>query len=435
MAGHEPWFDFEFVEGAVPENMLASWRSVSPSQDLSLPQKNSFVPTDFTLRCDELGLEAEGGPFPSAPSLLVDEPGLRLWAKTDSSFRLPRTTAHFRLCSPTFYASARAAASTHLLLKLLEDALCETSYMAELTGLQCSCWFEGKAGLDIKVEGFSHRLPVLVAAVFRAFRELDPSPTTFARVLEALQLQYSNMNLKPHKHATYLRLLALKDTVWSPEAVLAELQTHDLDQTLQFLNQNIMSSASLHVESLTHGNVTKEESVALARDVLSLLGPAVSLPVNNRPMECAVAFPGNTSLLHRAPVKNAEEENSVVEVYRQVGPDDTRKRAILDFVEQLVQEPCYDTLRTKEQLGYSVHSGLRLTHGILGFAVVVVSGEHGPAYLDSRVRAFLEAQAEVIAKMDLKEFEMHRQAVISTKLLKVGLEDGFRYNLRYTSCN
>ena len=34
----------------------------------------------------------------------------------------------------------------------------------------------------------------------------------------------------------------------------------------------------------------------------------------------------------------------------------------------------YDTLRTKEQLGYSVNAAVRLTHGMLGFAVVVVSG-------------------------------------------------------------
>lgn len=37
-------------------------------------------------------------------------------------------------------------------------------------------------------------------------------------------------------------------------------------------------------------------------------------------------------------------------------------------------EPFYDTLRTKEQLGYSVHCSTRLTHGVLGFAFVVNSG-------------------------------------------------------------
>ena len=40
----------------------------------------------------------------------------------------------------------------------------------------------------------------------------------------------------------------------------------------------------------------------------------------------------------------------------------------------MIGEPCYDTLRTKQQLGYSVHSGVRLTFGVIGFCVVIASG-------------------------------------------------------------
>jgi len=42
---------------------------------------------------------------------------------------------------------------------------------------------------------------------------------------------------------------------------------------------------------------------------------------------------------------------------------------------QIASEPAYDTLRTKQQLGYSVHVGTRLTHGALGFCVTVASGD------------------------------------------------------------
>lgn len=55
-------------------------------------------------------------------------------------------------------------------------------------------------------------------------------------------------------------------------------------------------------------------------------------------------------------------------------PNEVRLRAALDLLEQALAEPFYDQLRTKEQLGYSVHASVRLTHGILGFAFVVMSG-------------------------------------------------------------
>ena len=450
-SGHEPWFDFDYVAAPIPDSLLARWKDAKPMSDMRLPSKNEFVPTDFSLRCEQAdgetldvsetpgndvkqapnGLLANGSsthpsttepqdasPFATPPVLLVDRPGLRLWHKTDASFRLPRTTAHIRVSSPACYASARAAAATHLLLKLLEDALCETTYAAELAGLQCSCWFEGKAGLDFKVEGFSHRLHALAVAIFETLRALDPSPTAFARIHEGLRIEYSNMNLKPHKHATYLRLLGLKDGVWGPESILSELQSLDAAAALAFLHNDLLTPGALHLEALVHGNVTAEESEALTADVCVLLGEASSLPAAARPVERAVALPRGTRLLHRSPVRNAEEDNSVAEVYRQVGPDGVRARATLDLIEQVLQEPCYDTLRTKEQLGYSVHSGLRLTHGMLGFAVVVVSGERGPAHLEARIHAFLASQVDAIAGMREEEFAGHRAAVLAAKLLK-----------------
>ena len=38
------------------------------------------------------------------------------------------------------------AALAHLLIKLLEDALCETAYLAEVAGLHYGIWWEGGAG-------------------------------------------------------------------------------------------------------------------------------------------------------------------------------------------------------------------------------------------------------------------------------------------------
>lgn len=46
-----------------------------------------------------------------------------------------------------------------------------------------------------------------------------------------------------------------------------------------------------------------------------------------------------------------------------------------------MDEPLYDTLRTKEQLGYSVSCGLRMTNGILGFAIRVQSERYVTVYL------------------------------------------------------
>ena len=144
-----------------PGILPRSWSSTPPSPDIALPQHNQYLPTDFELCCGDEGSDAPPEPvsdgvangqsavglhepaaaaFPSPPRLLLDEPGLRVWHKLDDSFRQPRTNAQLRLYSPAGYASPRGAALSHLALKGLEDALCETAYLAEVAGLHYGLW-------------------------------------------------------------------------------------------------------------------------------------------------------------------------------------------------------------------------------------------------------------------------------------------------------
>jgi len=45
---------------------------------------------------------------------------------------------------------------------------------------------------------------------------------------------------------------------------------------------------------------------------------------------------------------------------------------LLDVLEQLLEEPLFDALRTQQQLGYSVSCGARWTAGVCGFGVRVL---------------------------------------------------------------
>lgn len=58
---------------------------------------------------------------------------------------------------------------------------------------------------------------------------------------------------------------------------------------------------------------------------------------------------------------------------------------------QVMEEPLYDQLRTKEQLGYSVGCSPRATSGVLGFCVTAQSAAYGPAHLYDRIRAFMRS--------------------------------------------
>jgi secreted Zn-dependent insulinase-like peptidase len=74
-------------------------------------------------------------PIVTPPLLIADAPGIQVWHKLDSTFRVPKAVAYLTITTKAAYQSATAAAATHLTLRLLEDALCETAYLADVAGL------------------------------------------------------------------------------------------------------------------------------------------------------------------------------------------------------------------------------------------------------------------------------------------------------------
>ena len=75
-------------------------------------------------------------PLEDPPSLIADAPGLQIWHKLDRTFKRPIAVAYLCITPRSAYDSARTAALTHLVLKLLQDNVCETAYLADVAGLQ-----------------------------------------------------------------------------------------------------------------------------------------------------------------------------------------------------------------------------------------------------------------------------------------------------------
>ena len=74
-------------------------------------------------------------PLEDPPGLIADAPGLQIWHKLDRTFKRPIALAYLCITPRCAYDSARTAALTHLVLKLLQDDVNETAYLADVAGL------------------------------------------------------------------------------------------------------------------------------------------------------------------------------------------------------------------------------------------------------------------------------------------------------------
>ncbi|CAI5526406.1 unnamed protein product [Closterium sp. Naga37s-1] len=497
----------------------------------------------------------------------------------DDVFRSPRLNTHFALSSPHACDSPRSAALTELAVKLIEDSLNETLYLVSVAKLDTFMAVQGfkiltlnplpffppslsppppplvqasVAKLDtvmavqgfkieIRITGFSHKLPTLAARIFRHISTFRAAADRFSALKEERCRAYRNALLKPLKHSAYLRLLLLRNPAWTIPDKLSALTACEVDDLNAFLptlfsrvsfvrgytiligfcsllllrtpawtipdKLSALSACEVDdlneflrvqfsrtcIEMLIHGNATEEDALALASAVTDTL-PVPSPPLLDLPSERCLQLPRGKSLLVESPVGNPAEENSAVEVYYQAcqvyyqacqdqGRASIRDRSLVDLMEQVMSEPLFDTLRskeqlgyrvdcatrltqgllplthptiasvphpsslscaplsllspvaqvmseplfdtlrTKEQLGYRVDCGTRLTHGVFGFCIRVQSADYGPEYLQQRVDLFLKTFRDNLSALPEADFRAHRAALQGAQGSAAGAED------------
>lgn len=87
------------------------------------------------------------------------------------------------------------------------------------------------------------------------------------------------------------------------------------------------------------------------------------------------------------------------QVEKDLGKDSLRIRGLMDLFEQMIQEPCFNQLRTKEQLGYRVDCGVRAKFKVFGFCFRVQSAKYSPVFLEQRINAFVTSLSKILVQL------------------------------------
>merc|ERR1719468_1173981 len=112
-----------------------------------------------------------------------------------------------------------------------------------------------------------------------------------------------------------------------------------------------------------------------------------------------VKLPEGCNLVYLKP--NSVHKTNAIEVYYQCGEQNTKDNAMVELFCQVIGESSFNVLRTQEQLGYIVASGVRSFDGVQGIRVIVQS-DKSPAYLDQRIEEF-KVHVDALALNKLEE--------------------------------
>ncbi|KAF9206076.1 Insulinase (Peptidase M16) [Haplosporangium sp. Z 27] len=405
----EKYYGTEYHVENVSSSLLERLNNLKLNPDLHLPVPNDFIPENF-----ETNKVPVTTPL-KTPVLLKHSPLTRIWHKKDDVFWVPKVNIYFQLKSPLAYSTPANNVKTQLYVNLLKDALNEYSYDADLAGLLYSLDTTIE-GMILSVEGYNDKAHVLLQKVIEKMRTLVIDPERFHLIQDQMDRMYKNFKLEaPHQHAMYYMSYLTQEKLWTQEEKLAELK--DLTpEDIQSFYPALLSR--LHIEGLVHGNMTAAEALRAGAIIEEGLSPKPLVP-SELLSQRSHLLPDSCKAVYKREVPDPNNVNSGVEYYLQI-EDATGKesRARIQILAQIINEPCFNQLRTKEQLGYLVFSGVRKQTGATGLRFILQS-ERDPVHLESRIEHFLESNMRKhLDEMTPEDYEKQVNSLIQKKLEK-----------------
>lgn len=115
---------------------------------------------------------------------------------------------------------------------------------------------------------------------------------------------------------------------------------------------------------------------------------------------------------------NTNNVNTIITNFYQIGPISHHVRVLIDLLLHIAEEPIFNVLRNKEQLGYDISCRLKELYGVLGYSIQVNSQENkfSVEHIDDRIESFRQELQSIIEKMPDEEFQQFKNSLIKSKL-------------------
>lgn len=408
----EKWYGTEYTCQPIPADFLGEIKKAAASGSetrtakLHLPHKNQFVPTKLEVEKKEVKEPA------IAPRIIRNDELVRTWFKKDDTFWVPKANLIVSCRSPSATASAANRVKFRLFTDLVKDALEEYSYDAELAGLEYTVSQDFR-GLYIEVAGYNDKLAVLLQHVLNTTRDLEIRDDRFAIIKERVSRGYRNWELAAPwtQIGDYMTWLTI-DHGFVVEELEAELPFITPDAVRVFQKEML---SQMHMEVLAHGNIYKEDALKLTDMIEAALKPR-PVPKPQWRIRRGLILPPGSNYVWKKKLKDPANVNHCIQYFLHVGERaDYNVRAKVLLLDQILHEPCFNQLRTKEQLGYIVYSGTWTSITQYGFYFVIQSEKTAP-YLETRIEEFLKTAANLLEEMSEEDFESNKRSIIDKRL-------------------
>jgi insulysin len=411
------YYGTEYNKKSLP-TQTKTWSNVKASSypDLAYPQPNDLIPTEFDLVYKSPGTlsQAEKDALSkAAPTCIRRADKWTVWHKVDKSFSQPKVYAVISLAIPKDVYDLPFVINSKIFSYCFLESLSEFLYDAHLAGLGASIEFTSK-GFQLILSGFNDKLDLFATKVLSALKDFKPDKATYVRVKDQMEQEYGNWNTQqPYAHASYYATLGSESMQYKIEDLRATIKKIDISNLDGFLSKSLKRS---YGTAMVIGNINDEDALRLTSIVEGVF-PFTPLDAQDRSFRQVVEYPLAT-VGHRMknPEPNENDINSAASLYFQLPSRAPKDYMYVELLGEVLEQPFFNSLRTQQQLGYIVFSGVKVREGVLSLAFIVQSSVADGAKLATCIEKFIaEEVPAIINKLTADDLQAFRDGIIVRK--------------------
>lgn len=410
----EKWYGTEYTIDDYPVETL---KNLSLDPDFTLPEKNLFIPTDFSLTSSDSTIY---------PKLVEIDQFSKIWYKANPELGGPRSSVIIKFNLPGSTSTPLNSLYLSLFAELFDDELNSTRYLASLGGLSYNLEL-AREGLSLKISGYSHKLEVLLTTLLKSLNDFtnvekqnefwgQNRKERYEILKEKLIRGLKNFGYStPYQQVGPIISSLANENSWLVDDEISCLPALDYASLVNY-SHNLLKIC--FVEVFVIGNYSKDDAKKvhdLMKRNLPNLSSSITLTQSQFTRGRSLQLPTNEIVHYVKPNDDKNNINSCIEMFIQLGLiSESRNRVLNELVAQIIHEPCFNRLRTIEQLGYVVFSGTRETRTTFGLRLLVQS-EYSSWYLLHRIESFLQKMVTEIENLSLEALEKHIASLVNKK--------------------
>lgn len=371
------------------------WPAGKAIEGLRIPSQNPFIAQDLSVL-----------PLKSAtPHQLSTQPGMDLWYAPDSSFGTPSVEWRLNLTNPLSARTARDHMLNVLLTRWLNDSLVETLYPAAEAG-QTSGASPHIYGTTISLAGWRDRQPEVMDTLLHQLQAGEIKADSFNRIK-----QRTTDMLRNEEHGMLFRQLVsqsmrrLMTPHWDTPQEMAALKDLTLQDLVDYRQQWLKE---LHIQGIVVGNVDEATARKTADVINTQLKPLLPLSQDIKPQ--TLALKGTLPTFR----PQTDQKDSAIFRYTQASSDSPTEAARYMVLGQLLNQPFFTQLRTREQLGYVATARDNSILQVPGIMYVLQSPTRDSKVLFERVEAWENQFDHTIKTLTPQQLQGYKEALVAS---------------------